>query len=144
MRSKFIVLVILFISGCAGGSLDRNYSRSSLTDDELLQRILRSMVIPTSYRVYADERRVNKYEEIGLEDVVYYNSSCIIYELRRNATRMDLEVINALWVKRDESAKEAIINSWGRQAYLSGVETYSNADFDCGIVVSRWLNAMDS
>lgn len=135
-----IFLAIISLSGCAGGSLDRSYSYSSLTDSELLLKILSGLVVPTSYHVYADDHRIENIEDVELEDVVEYNSSCIMSELDDNATRLDLEVINYLWVESNGSAKYAIINSLGRQAYLSGVEAYSNATFDCGLVVSRWLN----
>lgn len=144
MKTIFFVLLMIILSGCVGDSLDRSYSRSLLNDDELLQRILSAMVIPTSYRVYADDIPIEGNEDIKLEDVVYRNSSCVISELSRNATRMDLEVINALWVESDGGAKDVIIDTLGMKNYYSGVESYANATFDCGLVVSRWLTEMDN
>lgn len=138
-----VALVIFFLSGCVGVSSERNYSTSGLTDNELLLRILNGLVVPASYNVYADDHRIDRIEEIELEDVVNYDASCVIYELRSNATGMDLEVIYGLWVKSDGSAQDAIINSLGRQAYQSGVEAYANATFDCGLAVSRWLDEME-
>ncbi len=144
MKTTFTMLTMLILSGCVGGSLDRNYSRSLLSQDELLQRILSGKVIPSSYRVYADDIPIEGSEDVELEDIVYRNSLCVISELRRNATRMDLEVIDALWVGSNGGAKDVIIENLGRQAYLSGVEAYANATFDCGLMVSRWLDETDS
>ncbi|MGP9647599.1 hypothetical protein ACT3R8_11680 [Halomonas sp. AOP42-C2-23] len=144
MKFVFIMMVIVFLNGCATGSQNSSYSPSSLTDDGLLQRILSGMVIPTSYHVYSDDLLIENNEDIELDEVVYRNSSCVISELRSNATRTDLEIINALWVESDGSAKDVIIDSVGELAYFSGVEAYSNATFDCGLMISRWLNEMDS
>jgi hypothetical protein len=143
MKLVFIVIAFLFLSGCAGRALDRGYSPSLLTDDQLLLRVLNGLVIPLSYRLYADDIRVERSQEIELDDVVEYRASCVTSELRENATTMDLEVIYGLWVKGDGRAKDAIITSLGRQAYLSGVEAYSNANFDCELAVSRWLDQMN-
>lgn len=144
MRVILASLVVIFLNGCAGASLDRGFPRSSLTDNDLLLEILHGFLIPTAFYVYSDSNRVARIDTIELEDVVNQNTSCIIADLRSNASRMDLEVINSLWVKSDGRAKAKVVDSVGWQVYYSGVEAYSNASFDCTLVVSRWLDEMDS
>jgi hypothetical protein len=142
MSKLVTVAVTILLFGCA---IDKpkytpTSNHISYSFDRILTEILIEHVTPNATNLYLSDKSSFIYNGLDYDDVVNYNAGCVINELRKNASRSDLNIIYELWVINNGSNKDEVVSEHGQGAYDSGIESYAYAMMDCIEATSKYID----